>query len=462
MTNLDFIKIKRTRQQELSPEVRIKDHLEFKSTYDNGALLDQSKRCMDCGTPFCHSACPLGNLIPEWNELTALGINKKAWERLEETNNFPEITGRICPAPCESDCTLGLIEEPVSIKGIEHTLSEIAFQNGWIKAKPPKVETGKKIAVIGSGPCGLSAAQQLRRKGHNVTIYDKNKTPGGLLTYGIPAFKLSKDVIKRRISQLLAEGVVFKNEVEIGKDVNIDQLKTDYDAVLVAVGANKPRALKLENYNSDNILNNSDQIVGAEDFLKNQIEVILCEEKRLSTHAKNKNVIVIGGGDTGADCVGTSIRQGAFSVTQIEIHEQPAQIKSSSSHMEGCDRVWGTKTLRIRKNEEGLTSGVDTIKVYWDPNKGFVERHGTEKTYPADLILFAIGYDGFNRSLFHSSSFDNEYKEGKYLSTDKNFKLSAQNVFVAGDVRTGPSLVVNAINEGRKVAEEISKFVSHP
>jgi glutamate synthase (NADPH/NADH) small chain len=455
---MDFLNIDRTEQKQVEVSSRVLSHAEFKQEYTENTLKSQSMRCMDCGTPFCHNGCPLNNQIPEWNELTSLGAFEKAWQRLEETNNFPEFTGRVCPAPCENVCTLGINSDSVSIRGIEHSLSTLAEKSGWIKAQKPELTTGKKVAVIGSGPCGLAAAQQLTRAGHEVTVFERNKTLGGLLTYGIPAFKLEKNLIKKRIIQLKEEGVNFVTGFEIGKDKKINELETEFDAILIAVGANKSRTINLNtNLSELKIEPTPNTVVSADDFLKNQIEVILGEADSLIANAKNKDVIVIGGGDTGADCVGTSIRQGANSVTQIEILPKPITPKNSSSHDEGCTRLWSTMSKDLIYNKEGQLTALRTIDVKWKNPKEFDEINTSEKILPADLIIYAIGYDGFDKRLLEGTTY---IAKNNFIRTNKNFRLESTKIFAAGDVRTGPSLVVTAIKEGREAANKINAFLT--
>ena len=458
MTSMNFLNLNRVDQRQKSVSSRILNHKEFKKEYDNDNLSSQASRCMDCGTPFCHNGCPLNNNIPEWNELTTLGAHKQAWARLEETNNFPEFTGRICPAPCENVCTLSINSDPVSIRGIEHSLSSLAKKHGWIKARPAKHKTGKKVAVIGSGPCGLAAAQQLARLGHSVTVFDRHNSPGGLLTYGIPAFKLSKDIIEDRVKQLIEEDVKFKMNTAVGKDIKLDALQNNYDAVLIAVGANKPRELALSNYRSSQAEKHSKQILCADDFLKNQIELILKEKESLVVDAKNKDVIVIGGGDTGADCVGTSIRQGAKSVTQLEILPKPLIPKNSSSHEEGCKRLWSTLSTELVTDNSGKITALKTVDVRWKKDKTFEKIDNTEKVFPADLILYAIGYDGYDKNLIEGQELP-DLAQSQFIKPKPDMNIQDTNLFAAGDVRVGPSLVVTAIREGRDVAKSIHEFL---
>lgn len=429
--------------------------MEFKKGFKLKQAESQAKRCMDCGTPFCHSGCPVGNIIPEWNNLVTLEDYEKAWERLSQTNNFPELTGRICPAPCEDICTLGINMAPVNIKGIEQTIADLAFKNGWVKPRIAKIKTNLKVAVVGSGPCGLAAAQQLAREGHHVTVFERHASPGGLLTYGIPNFKLEKTVISKRLEQLKLEGVEFKLGIEIGRDITLEDLKENYQAILLAVGANKPRQLNI----TDNGSNNND-IISADDFLKEQMELILGERDSLSMTAHKKKVIVIGGGDTGADCVGTSARQGADSIDQIEIQPQPSKefLKTSTSHAEGCKRHWSLLAKETIRNQDGKLVGVKVVKLEWEGGS-FSEIKGSEITMPADLIIYAVGYDGFDTSILETTSL--KPAENGFLNANAKFQTTEDKIFAAGDVRIGPSLVVNAIDEGRRAAAMIHDYLTH-
>jgi glutamate synthase (NADPH/NADH) small chain len=418
---------------------------------------------MDCGIPFCHWSCPLGNKMPEWQDYTYKGDWKKGVEILQETNNFPEFTGRVCPAPCEKSCVLALHEAPVTIRENEVAAIEVAFREGMIKAHLPKRRTGKSIAVIGSGPAGLAAAQQLNRKGHTVTVFEKDHSPGGLLRYGIPNFKLAKQVIDRRLALLTEEGIEFITDTEVGKHISGKELMQKYDAVCLAVGAGKPRDITPEGRDLKGIH-------FAMDFLSQQIRILQKEEpddtKKIS--AKGKHVLVIGGGDTGSDCVGTSIRQGALSVTQIEIMPKPPVghnpatpwpnsfpqiLKTSSSHEEGCERRWQLNTLMFR-GENGEVKEALVEEVHWE--NFTMKPTGKKEVLKADLVLLALGFvhpvqEGLLNELgVNYDTRGNVAVDGQHLS-------SVAKVFASGDAVTGASLVVKAIASGRKTAENIHK-----
>jgi len=425
----------------------------------------QASRCMDCGIPFCHWACPLGNKMPEWQDLIYKGHWKEGIEILHETNNFPDFTGRICPAPCEKSCVLALHDAPVTIRENEAAVTEVAFIEGMIKACPPKTRTGKKIAVIGSGPAGLAAAQQLNRKGHLVTIFEKDNALGGLMRYGIPNFKLNKNIIDRRLAQLLEEGIEFKPNTEVGKDIAGKQILKDFDAVCVAIGAGHPRDITPEGRDLKGIH-------FAMEFLSQQNQVIMGENVDESTliSAKDKHVLVIGGGDTGSDCVGTSIRQGAAKVTQIEIMPMPPAdknpdtpwpyypniLKTSSSHQEGCERRWSLNTNKfVGKN--GQLTEVLVEEVEWtkdETGRWNMKMTGKTDVIKADLVFLALGFihpvhEGLLTEL--GVGFDGRGN----VAIDKMSQSNVKKVFATGDAAMGASLVVRAIASGRKVAEDI-------
>lgn len=444
---------------------RIYDFGEVEQTLNREDRKLQASRCMDCGIPFCHWGCPLGNKMPEWQDLIYKGQWKEAIDNLHETNNFPDFTGRICPAPCEKACVLAIQDSPVTIRENEAAVTEVAFIEGMIKPRPPKTRTGKKIAVIGSGPAGLAAAQQLNRKGHNVTIFEKDNKLGGLLRYGIPNFKLNKNVIDRRLSQLQEEGIEFKPNTEIGKDISGEEIMTNYDAVCLAIGAGQPRDIQPEGRDLKGIH-------FAMDFLSQQNQLVMGEDVAQGAiiSAKNKHVLVIGGGDTGSDCVGTSIRQGAVKVTQIEILPQPPVgknpetpwpfyptiLKTSSSHQEGCTRKWSLNTNQfIGKNGQLTDVLVEEIEWIKDEN-GRMTMKPTGKTeiIKADLVFLALGFT----QPVHEGLLDElgvTYDARGNVATDKQSKSSVTKVFATGDAAIGASLVVRAIALGRKVAEDI-------
>ena len=444
---------------------RISDFGEVEQTLNREDRKLQASRCMDCGIPFCHWACPLGNKMPEWQDLIYKGQWKEGVEVLHETNNFPDFTGRICPAPCEKSCVLALHDAAVTIRENEAAVTEVAFIEGMIKARPPKTRTGKKIAVIGSGPAGLAAAQQLNRKGHHVTVFEKDNGLGGLLRYGIPNFKLNKNIIDRRLALLIEEGIVFKTNIEIGKDIAGKEIMQNYDAVCIAVGAGHPRDINPEGRELKGVY-------FAMDFLSQQNQLIIGEkvDENNIISAKGKHILVIGGGDTGSDCVGTSIRQGATKVTQIEIMPQPPVdknpdtpwpyypniLKTSSSHMEGCVRKWSLNTNKFI-GENGKLTEVLVEEVEWSKDeKGRMSMKPTGKTdlIKADLVFLALGFihpihEGLLTEL--GVQFDGRGN----VAIDKESKSNISKVFATGDAAMGASLVVRAIASGRKVAEDI-------
>ena len=444
---------------------RISDFGEVEQTLNREDRKLQASRCMDCGIPFCHWACPLGNKMPEWQDLIYKGKWKEGVEVLHETNNFPDFTGRICPAPCEKSCVLALQDAAVTIRENEAAVTEVAFIEGMIKARPPKTRTGKEIAVIGSGPAGLAAAQQLNSKGHHVTVFEKNNGLGGLLRYGIPNFKLNKNIIDRRLALLIEEGIVFKTNTEIGKDIAGKEIMQNFDAVCIAIGAGHPRDINPEGRDLKGVY-------FAMDFLSQQNQLIIGEkvDEKNAISAKGKHVLVIGGGDTGSDCVGTSIRQGAVKVTQIEIMPQPPVaknpdtpwpyypniLKTSSSHMEGCVRKWSLNTNKFI-GENGKLTEVLVEEVEWSKDeKGRMSMKPTGKTdlIKADLVFLALGFihpihEGLLTEL--GVQFDGRGN----IAIDKESKSNIGKIFAAGDAAMGASLVVRAIASGRKVAEDI-------
>jgi len=446
---------------------RIYDFGEVEQTLNREDRKLQASRCMDCGIPFCHWGCPLGNKMPEWQDLIYKGQWKEAVENLHETNNFPDFTGRICPAPCEKSCVLALHDAPVTIRENEAAVTEVAFIEGMIKARPPKTRTGKKVAVIGSGPAGLAAAQQLNRKGHHVTIFEKDNGFGGLLRYGIPNFKLNKNIIDRRLAQLEEEGIEFKPNTEVGKDISGKEIMKNFDAVCLSIGAGHPRDIQPEGRDLKGIY-------FAMDFLSQQNQLIMgetvAEEDIIS--AKDKHILVIGGGDTGSDCVGTSIRQGAVKVTQIEILPQPPVgknpetpwpfyptiLKTSSSHQEGCVRKWALNTKQF-VGVKGQLTEVVVEEVEWSKDESGrmnMKPTGKTDTIKADLVFLALGFihpvhEGLLTEL--GVTFDGRGN----VAIDKENKSNVAKVYAAGDAAMGASLVVRAIASGRKVAEDIHK-----
>ncbi|GHT03139.1 dihydropyrimidine dehydrogenase subunit A [Bacteroidia bacterium] len=446
---------------------RIADFSEVEQTLNTEDRILQASRCMECGVPFCHWACPLGNVIPEWQDLLFKGKWAEAYALLASTNNFPEFTGRVCPALCEKSCVLNLENQPLTIRENEVAITEHAFQEGYVKPRPPASRTGKTVAVVGSGPAGLAAADMLNRQGHSVTVYEKDESIGGLLRLGIPDFKLNKDIIDRRLAILKEEGIRFETGVEVGKAVSAAQLLAQFDAVCLAIGAGVPRDLPIEGRNLSGIH-------FALDFLKQQNRTVAGQTTPSAQQisAKGKKVLVIGGGDTGSDCVGTSIRQKATSVTQIEILPQPPEdtnpdtpwpnypniLKTSSSHKEGCTRRWSLASKRFI-GENGALTGVEVVEVEWTKDEsGCFTMHETGKpeVIPADLVLLCMGFT----SPVHDGLLDDlgvKYDARGNVEAVKANESSVKKVFVAGDVTLGASLVVRAIASGRKAAE-IIKF----
>jgi len=438
---------------------RVNDWFEIYQDFPNERVQLQGARCMDCGIPFCHTGCPLGNLIPDWNDFVYKDRWKDAIRALHATNNFPEFTGRICPAPCEAACVLGINEPPVAIKVIERTIIDHAFAEAWIRPEPPKVRTGKRVAVIGSGPAGLAAAQQLNRAGHTVTVFEKADRIGGLLRYGIPDFKMEKHLIDRRVRQLEAEGIVFKPGVDVGVSMSVDELKRDFDAVLLAIGAEHPRDLKVPGRELKGVH-------FAMEFLPQQNKRVAGDRVANQISATGKHVIIIGGGDTGADCLGTSHRQRAASVTQFEImpmppdtrHEStpwplwPLQLRVESAHEEGGRREWSLSTLQLSGDEDGNVKQLHAARVGHPPR--FETVPGSEFTLEADLVLLAMGFAGPVRSgLIEQLGVELDARGN--VRTDAAYQSSDPKVFAAGDARRGQSLVVWAIAEGRKAARAI-------
>lgn len=443
---------------------RIYDFGEVEQTLNREDRKQQASRCMDCGVPFCEWSCPLGNKMPDWQDLIYKGKWKEGVDVLHETNNFPEFTGRVCPAPCEKSCVLALHDAPVTIRENEAAVTEVAFLEGMIIAQPPKTRTGKKVAIIGSGPAGLSAAQQLNRKGHNVTVFEKDNASGGLLRYGIPNFKLNKNVIDRRLKLLEEEGIEFKTNTEIGKDISGKELLLNYDAVCIAIGAGKPRDINPAGRDLKGIY-------FAMEFLSQPNHLLMGEpvsEKEI-INAKDKHVLVIGGGDTGSDCVGTAVRQGAAQVTQIEILPKPlvgknpatpwpyypSILKTSSSHEEGCLRKWGLNTKSF-EGSDGKVTEVLIEEVEWVKADGRFTMVPTGRTesIKADLVFLAMGFvHPVHEGLL--SELGVEYDPRGNVLIDKEGQSSVQKVFAAGDSVIGASLVVRAIALGRKSAENI-------
>ena len=467
-----FLEIDKKDRNYEDPKDRLKHFKEFIVPLTNEEVSKQGSRCMDCGIPYCHQGCPVNNLIPDWNDLVYKHEWKKALDTLHSTNNFPEFTGRICPAPCEAACTLNLTDNPVSIKTIECSIVDYGWEKGWIKPQLPKKHTDKKVAIIGSGPAGLACAQQLARLGHSVVVYEKNERIGGLLRIGIPDFKMEKTLIDRRMAQMQSEGVQFKTNSEIGNNISTNQIIDNFDAVSVCIGSEVPRNLEVKGRNLKGIH-------FAMDFLSQQNDMVAGKtiSKDIFISAKGKKVLVIGGGDTGSDCVGTSNRQGATSVHQLELLPQPPvnenkqltwpnwpmKLRTSTSHQEGCERQWSILTKSFEGNENGEVTKLICVEVEWkkseDGSMKMIEVEDSEFEIEADLVLLAMGfvhpiYEGLVNNL--SLKLD---QRGNIEADEISFKTSSDKVFVAGDCRRGQSLVVWAISEGRKCAERIDNFL---
>ncbi|MFL1896618.1 glutamate synthase subunit beta [Aquimarina sp. 2-A2] len=464
-----FLEYERETEVYVDVAERTKTYKEFTQPLPEKSLKNQGARCMDCGIPFCHSGCPLGNLIPDFNDAVYKGNWKEASQILHSTNNFPEFTGRLCPAPCEEACVLGINEDPVAIEMIEKNIVERAFDEGWITPKIPSLKTGKNIAIVGSGPSGLAAAQQLNNAGHEVTVFERDAHVGGLLRYGIPDFKLEKHIIERRIRILKDEGVLFKTNCTIGADITITQLQENFDAVLLCTGANQSRLLNIPGAENE-------AVVPAMHFLSQNNKRVAgqpFDEKEIL--ASGKHVIVIGGGDTGSDCIGTSIRQGAASVTNFEIMDKapatrpkdqpwpywPMRLRTSSSHEEGVDRNWAVATKEFLIDEEGNLKGLITVQVKWKKNGGrfeMMEIPDTQKEWPCELALLALGFTGPDPKLALDAGLATDQRSN-YKASPKNYKTTASNIFTAGDARRGQSLIVWAISEGREAAYHIDKHL---
>ena len=467
-----FLEIDKKERNYEDPKDRLKHFKEFIVPLTNEEVSKQGSRCMDCGIPYCHQGCPVNNLIPDWNDLVYKHEWKKALDTLHSTNNFPEFTGRICPAPCEAACTLNLTDNPVSIKTIECSIVDYGWEKGWIKPQLPKKHTDKKVAIIGSGPAGLACAQQLARLGHSVVVYEKNERIGGLLRIGIPDFKMEKTLIDRRMAQMQSEGVQFKTNSEIGNNISTNQIIDNFDAVSVCIGSEVPRNLEVKGRNLKGIH-------FAMDFLSQQNDMVAGKtiSKDILISAKGKKVLVIGGGDTGSDCVGTSNRQGATSVHQLELLPQPPvnenkqltwpnwpmKLRTSTSHQEGCERQWSILTKSFEGNENGEVIKLICVEVEWkkseDGSMKMIEVENSEFEIEADLVLLAMGFvHPIHEGLVNNLSLKLDQR-GNVEADEISFKTSSDKIFVAGDCRRGQSLVVWAISEGRKCAERIDNFL---
>ncbi|GIO17114.1 glutamate synthase [NADPH] small chain [Oceanobacillus oncorhynchi subsp. incaldanensis] len=480
-----FMEIKRKKATERDPLERIKDWKEYAGTFSDDAASQQGARCMDCSIPFCHigmeiegatSGCPVYNLIPEWNDLVYKGRWREALDRLMKTNNFPEFTGRVCPAPCEGSCTVAINDPAVSIKNIEQKIIDKGFEEGWIEPRIPEVRTGKKIAVIGSGPAGLAAADQLNQAGHEVTIYERADRAGGLLTYGIPNMKLDKGVVERRIQLLRQEGIHFVLNTEVGKDISAEDMKASFDSVIICTGAQKHRDLPLEGRDGKGIR-------FAMDYLTRSTKKLLDADIELEEelNAEGKDVIVIGGGDTGADCIATALRQGAKSIVQFGKHPQlpvkradsnqwpayPQVFSLEYAHKEAKEkfrkdiREYSIQTQKFVTDAQGNLKELHTIQMEKKQDENgvffFEEIPGTEKVWPAQLVLIAIGFEGAEETAV--KAFEVKTMRNRVLAAYGKFLTTEENVFTAGDARRGQSLIVWAINEGREAAYQVDEYL---
>ena len=467
-----FLKIARKEAGNRPLQDRVRDFGEVEQTLNSADRKLQAARCMDCGIPFCHWACPVINVIPEFQDELHKGDWKRASDVLHSTNNFPEFTGRVCPAPCEAACVLTIDKSPVTIRENEGAIAEMAFREGYITARPPVKRTGKKVAVIGSGPAGLACADQLNKEGHLVTVYEKEDAVGGLLRYGIPDFKLNKEVVDRRIQLLIEEGIDFQTDMEAGVNLDIQELVKHYDAVCIAIGAEVPRDLPVEGRDLEGIHY-------AMDFLRQQNKINQGQDIPYDylINARDKNVVVLGGGDTGSDCVGTAVRQGAKSITQIEILPKPREVdgkenpewpymgkvlKTTTSHEEGCKRLWSLSTRKFLEDMRSVR-GLELVELEWVKDDSgrmtMKEIPGTEETIEADLILLSLGFlNPVQEGVIDKLGL--KVSNRKNIMTDSRFLTSHPKVFAAGDARNGASLVVTAIYSGRQAAENIHEFLS--
>ena len=450
---------------------RVENYKEFiKDNEFGGEIINQASRCMDCGTPFCHSGCPLGNIIPEFNDAVYNKDWADAYEILTSTNNFPEMTGRICPAPCEHACVLGINQPPITIENIEKNIIEYAFSNGLVKPRIPTERTGKKVAVVGSGPAGMAVADQLNSAGHSVTVFERASAIGGLLRFGIPDFKLEKSIIERRVAVMEQSGIEFKINADVGKNIKVSELEDKYDSIVIATGSTVPRDLPVPNRDAEGIY-------FAMDFLSRNSARVQGKQTPApfdgeTIWATDKNVIVIGGGDTGSDCIGTSNRHKAKSITQFEIMPKPPAernesmpwpnyamvLKTTSSHEEGVDRHWSIMTKEFIKDDEGKLKGLKTVDVEWE-GRNLKEVEGSERTWDCELALLAMGFlHPQHEGLLNDLGVELDQR-GNVSDAKAPYQTSKNSVFVCGDARRGQSLVVWAISEGRECAVEVDKFL---
>ena len=459
-----FLKTGRETPQRRPVDVRIKDWREVYEEQNFEALQKQAGRCMDCGIPFCHQGCPLGNLIPEWNDLIWRNEKSDAIDRLHATNNFPEFTGRLCPAPCETSCVLGINQDPVTIKQVELRTIEDAFNAGLVKPLAPDRLSGKTVAVIGSGPAGLAIAQQLTRAGHTVVVYERAEKVGGLLRYGIPEFKMEKSILDRRIAQMVREGTRFRTGINVGVDVTAATLKTKYDAVVLAVGSTQARDLNIPGRELKGIYQAMEYLPWGNKYALNEIS-------EAPINAQGKNVVILGGGDTGADCLGTAIRQGAQSITQIEIMPRPTDerpstqpwpmypmiYRISSAHEEAGERLYSISTENFVGDSDGKLAALKIVETKFVSGK-FEKIPGTEREIPADLVFLAMGFTGPEQNEL-ISSLNVEIDQRGNIARDENFATSKEGIFVCGDAGRGQSLIVWAIAEGRSAAAAVDKYL---
>ena len=476
-----FMKYEKQALAELSLIDRLSNHHAFQQRFTKEDASTQGARCMDCGTPFCQSGlsygfetigCPIGNYIPEWNDLVYRGDFKAAYDRLSETNNFPEFTGRVCPAPCEQSCVMKINRNSVAIKGIERTIIDEAYENGWVKPKYPEADRGQSVAIVGSGPAGLTAADELNHRGYKVTVYERAKEPGGLLMYGIPNMKLDKDVVRRRIKLMKEAGIQFKTGIEIGVDISREDLESTYDAIILCTGSQNARDLPLEGRMGYGIH-------FAMDYLTEQTRFLTGEIDEVTISAKDKNVIIIGAGDTGADCVATALRENCKSIVQFnKFTKLPEEItfetntswplalpvfKMDYAHKE-CEakfgkepRAYGVQTMRYDVDDTGKVRGLYT-QILRETEDGTVMEDGPERFWPADLVILSIGFIGTEITI--PQSFGIKTERNKIVANDEDFRTNHSKIFAAGDARRGPSLVVWAIKEGRAVADAVETYLN--